>query len=281
MVTAYQKFVRDNMGKFKHLPAKDRMKAVANLYRRGGEMTAAGLDEKGGSIFGDIIPFGNELGLGLDEKGGKMKRGRGRPRRGGSLTAGDLDGAGLLSSLTGMLGLGLDEKGGKMKRGRGRPRRGGAMSAGSLTAGDLDGAGLLSSLTGMLGLGLDEKGGKMKRGRGRPRKARGGAYTGAGVDGDDSGGGIFGSIGDGVDSIGHLFGLGLDGGKIKHKCRKCGNVSGGDLSDFFKVLVGGKMKRKGGSMVVSPTMNGDTGGDFLGSFAKGLSLPFQAISSLI
>jgi len=105
MASSYQMFVKEHIHQFKHLPAKERMKAVAELYhkQKGGasEMPAKkgrGRPKKGGamtagSFLGDIVPFGNMLGLGLDEKGGAMTAGVlhkkiGRPsKRGGVLTA--------------------------------------------------------------------------------------------------------------------------------------------------------------------------------------------------
>jgi len=75
-------FVKDNIGKFKNLPPKDRIRACAKLYREGKKMPAAmpaakpapmakkarGKKAEGGSILGDIIPFGHLFGLGLDAK---------------------------------------------------------------------------------------------------------------------------------------------------------------------------------------------------------------------
>jgi len=194
MVSSYAMFVKEHVHQFKHLPAKQRMKAVAELYhkqksgashmpakkgkgspKKGGAMTAAGLDNKGGSILGDIVPFGHMLGLGFDEK---HKKGRGRPKKGGVLTAAGLDnkGGSILGDIVPfghMLGLGLDEK---HKKGRGRPKKGGAMTAAGL---DNKGGSILGDIVPfghMLGLGLDEK---HKKGRGRPKK--GGAMTAAGL----------------------------------------------------------------------------------------------------
>jgi hypothetical protein len=185
-------FVKEHIHKFKHLPAKERMKAVAELYhkqksgmsdmpakkgkgrpKKGGAMTAAGLDSKGGSIFGDIVPFGHMLGLGLeDKKGGAMTAGKlVRKKKGGSIL-GDIVPFGH------MLGLGLeDKKGGVMTaaglhKKRGRPsKKGGAMTAAGL---DEKGGSIFGDIVPfghMLGLGLE----KGKKTRGRPKK--GGAMT--------------------------------------------------------------------------------------------------------
>jgi len=174
MVTAYQQFVKDHIGEFKHLPAKERMKHVAALYKGKSVQAPAkkgrGRPKKGGSLLGDIVPFGNMLGLGLDEK---PKKGKGRPKKGGSLL-------GDIVPFGNMLGLGLDEK------------KGGAMTAAGLPAkrgkgkyskvkydGDETGGSIFGDIVpfgNMLGLGLDEK---PKKGKGRPKK--GGMMTGAGM----------------------------------------------------------------------------------------------------
>ena len=104
MVSSYAMFVKEHIHKFKHLPAKERMKAVAELYhkQKGGisDMPAKkgkGRPKKGGamtagSLLGDVIPFGNLLGLGFDEK---PKKGRGRPsKKGWAMTAAGLDNKG-------------------------------------------------------------------------------------------------------------------------------------------------------------------------------------------
>jgi len=200
MVSSYAMFVKEHIHQFKHLPAKQRMKAVAELYhkqksgashmptkkgkgrpKKGGAMRKSSGDyaelsrghiidpdalreekekefrkygatnttdylikrqrnfpkKKGGamtagSLLGDVIPFGNLLGLGFDEK---PKKGRGRPsKKGGAMTAAGLDnkGGSILGDIVPfghMLGLGLDEK---HKKGRGRPKKGGAMTAAGL-----------------------------------------------------------------------------------------------------------------------------------------------------
>ena len=223
MVSSYAMFVKEHIHQFKHLPAKQRMKAVAELYKKnksgmseapakkgkgrpkkggsfldmlglgledkkGGAMTAGKLvrKKKGGSLLGSIIPFGNLMGLGLeDKKGGVMTaaglhKKRGRPKKGGAMTAAGLDesGGSLLGSIIpfgNLLGLGLeDKKGGVMTaaglhKKRGRPKKGGAMTAAGL---DESGGSLLGSIIpfgNLLGLGLQHK----KRGR----KAKGGAMT--------------------------------------------------------------------------------------------------------
>ena len=193
MVSAYQQFVKDHIGEFKHLPAKQRMSAVAQLYKKGSQAPAPakkgrgrpkkGVDEKGGSIFGDLVPFGNMLGLGLDEKGGSMKRGKGRyskVRADGDTTGGSIFGD--IVPFGHMLGLGLDEKGGAitgagMKKSKGRPKKGGN---------------LLEDIGDMMGLGLDGgamTGAGMKKGRGRPSK-KGGSMVESPLMSGDTGAGF-------------------------------------------------------------------------------------------
>jgi hypothetical protein len=251
MVSAYQQFVKDHIHQFKHLPAKERMKAVAQLYKKGSEapamkkgkgrpkkggtiMSGAGVDEKGGSFLGDMVPFGHMLGLGLEEK-----------KKGGSFL-GDMVPFGH------MMGLGLDGKGmpvtgAGMKKGRGRPKKGGAL----MTGAGVEGGSFLGDMIPfghMMGLGLDGKG--MKKGRGRPKKG-GAMMTGAGVEG-----GSF--LGDMV-PFGHMLGLGLDGKGMKKR---------------------GRPSKKGGAMVESPTMSGDTGAGFGDWFFKGLTAPFALASKV-
>lgn len=106
MVSSYAMFVKEHIHQFKHLPAKERMKAVAELYhkqkggmskapaKKGGAMTAGKLVRKNKG--GDLIPMSNMLGLSLDDdKGGVitaagLQKKRGRPKKGGAMTAGAL-----------------------------------------------------------------------------------------------------------------------------------------------------------------------------------------------
>ena len=170
MVSSYAMFVKEHIHQFKHLPAKQRMKAVAELYKKNKSgMSEApakkgrGRPKKGGS-------FLDMLGLGLeDKKGGAMTAGKlVRKKKGGSLL-------GSVIPFGNLMGLGLeDKKGGVMTaaglhKKRGRPKKGGAMTAAGL---DESGGSLLGSIIpfgNLLGLGLQHK----KRGR----KAKGGAMT--------------------------------------------------------------------------------------------------------
>jgi hypothetical protein len=102
MVSAYQQFVKEHMGEFKHLPAKERMKAVAQLYKKGSEAPA--------------------------------KKGRGRPKKGGAI----MTGAGVNEDDEMMNNLFSDNVGGSLKKTRGRPKKGGAMVESPLMSGDKD-----------------------------------------------------------------------------------------------------------------------------------------------
>ena len=138
MVSAYQQFVKEHIHQFKHLPAKERMKAVAQLYKKGSEapamkkgrgrpkkggaiMSGAGVD--GGSFLGDMVPFGNMLGLGLENQ-----------KEGGSFL-GDMVPFGHMMGL-GLDGAGMPVTGAGMKKGRGRPKKGGAMVESPTMSGD-------------------------------------------------------------------------------------------------------------------------------------------------
>lgn len=115
MVSGYQQFVKDNIAQFKHLPAKERMKAVAQLYKKGSEAPmpakkGRGRPKKGGVLITGAgveqthIPLDDLMGKGITGAG--MKKGRGRPKKlggamvesptmsgsvGGMMTAGKLD----------------------------------------------------------------------------------------------------------------------------------------------------------------------------------------------
>ena len=212
MVSAYQQFVKDHIHQFKHLPAKERMKAVAQLYKKGSEapamkkgkgrpkkggviMSGAGVDEKGGSIFGDLVPFGHLMGLGLDGKGmpitgAGMKKSRGRPKKGGAMMTGaGVEGGSIFGDLVPfghLMGLGLDGKGmpvtgAGMKKGRGRPKKGGSIFGDLVPFGNLMGLGLD-------GKGMPVTGAGLKKGRGRPKK--GGAMVESPTMSGDTGAGF-------------------------------------------------------------------------------------------
>jgi hypothetical protein len=178
-MSEYNKFVQLHYASAPGNDSKEKFKSIALMWRdhkakhgiqprshkkgkRGGAMVAGSTDN-GGSIFGDIIPFGNMLGLG-------MKKPR-KSKKGGSMVAGSADNGGsLLGDIIpfgNMLGLG-------MKKPR-KSRRGGAMVAGSASDSDSDVAGsFLDDVVGtvknfskfapMIGLGINEDTGKAPQG---------------------------------------------------------------------------------------------------------------------
>ena len=121
-MSSYRTFVKSKMSELRsaNLTPQQKMKRIGEMWSsrsHGGAIT-------GGSLLGDIVPFGHMLGLGME----KRKRGRGRPRKGGSVVAGDLSdpiGAGIFGDIGNavdgvghLFGLGL-----KPKRGSGRPKK--------------------------------------------------------------------------------------------------------------------------------------------------------------
>ena len=162
-------FVKEHIHQFKHLPAKQRMGAVAELYhkqksgasampakkgrgrpKKGGAMTAGSFL---GDVYKDVIPFGNLLGLGLED-GGASSAGalhKKKPsKKGGIFTASGLGDGGALSA-------------GALHKKRGRPSKKG----GIFTASGLGDGGALSA-------------GALHKKRGRPSK-KGGIFTASGL----------------------------------------------------------------------------------------------------
>lgn len=97
MASGYQQFVKAHMAKLPtHMSAKEKMVEIGKMWRQhSGAMPKAmhkakkapmrkqarkakGMEkqEQAGSLLGSIIPFGNMLGLGLEEKGKKAKKGK-------------------------------------------------------------------------------------------------------------------------------------------------------------------------------------------------------------
>ena len=133
----YTEFVKANYHKVAHLPHKERFKHLGAMWKK----------EKGAGLFSDIghkvSDVAGMFGLGLD-----MPKKRGRKAKGGLLTAGALDGAGLGGGgsvvSAGALPRRRKAKGGSLGGG------GSVVSAGGLK--DVHGAGFLSGILGTLGL---------------------------------------------------------------------------------------------------------------------------------
>lgn len=151
-MSSYQMFVKEHIHQFKHLPAKQRMGAVAELYhkqksgasampakkgrgrpKKGGAMTAGSFL---GDVYKDMIPFGNLLGLGLEDDGASSAGAlhKKKPsKKGGIFTASGLGDGGAMTA-------------GALHKKRGRPsKKGGIFTAsglgdgGAMTAGAFHG----------------------------------------------------------------------------------------------------------------------------------------------
>lgn len=121
----YTEFVKQHYSKVKHLPHKERFKALAKMWAE----HKAGGHAKGGGFLSNIADM---VGLGMD-----MPKKRGRKAKGGVLSAGGLNTGAVVSA-------------GALPMKRGRKAKGGVMSAGALD--DTHGAGFLSGVLGSLGL---------------------------------------------------------------------------------------------------------------------------------
>jgi len=98
-------FVKENIGKFKHLPPTQRIRECAKLYREmKGKQMPAKKGDKGGSLFGSFLP--SILGLGLDtKKKAKKAMPRMRKAKGGTIVTPTMtsSGAGLEDLAQGFL----------------------------------------------------------------------------------------------------------------------------------------------------------------------------------
>jgi hypothetical protein len=111
----FAQFVKAHYEKVKHLPARERLKALGEMYRgRGG-------GDKGAGLFGNLMHFGKML------TGGEVGKKRGRKAKAE-------EGAGLLSDAFEHLGplnplnfIGGELEGGKVKRGKTRKVKGGVV----------------------------------------------------------------------------------------------------------------------------------------------------------
>ena len=119
----YREFVKQNYGQFMHLAPKQRMSAVAKLWRESGHANNAVKPKatrgrgrprkhsaKGAGIFGDVgnavDSVGHLFGLGLEKK----KRGRGRPRKHASGAGIFGDVGNVVDNVGHLFGLGLPEE---------------------------------------------------------------------------------------------------------------------------------------------------------------------------
>ena len=228
----YREFVKQNYGQFMHLAPKQRMSAVAKLWRESGHANNAVKPKatrgrgrprkhsaKGAGIFGDVgnavDSVGHLFGLGLEKKH------RGRPRKsikGGSVQQLPHDrfyerhGYYPLWYFIRELHMNYDDAMVAFNNQQGV--RNVINNGGIVDTGD----------PADYGAGLEKK----HRGRGRPRKHASGA-------------GIFGDVGNVVDNVGHLFGLGLP--EEKHEKMEGGSILG-DIIPFGNLLGLGLKKGK-------------------------------------
>lgn len=148
MASSYQQFVKQHFASLpSHMSAKEKMTQLGKMWReQSGAMPKAkkasakrgkkAMSEKGGSIFGDIVPFGHMLGLGLEEKSKKGKKTHAkRGKKAKSMIQEEHAGSifGDIVPFGHMLGLGLEDK---PKRGR-KGVKGGVISGGIMSAAGL------------------------------------------------------------------------------------------------------------------------------------------------
>ena len=102
----YTEFVKANYDKVRNLPAKQRMKAIAEMWKKskGGAVAGGGI---GSDIGNAVDSIGSLFGLGLE------KRKRGRPAKKGGAVAGGGVGSDIgnaVDSIGSLFGLGLHKK---------------------------------------------------------------------------------------------------------------------------------------------------------------------------
>ena len=141
----YTEFVKANYDKVRNLPAKQRMKAIAEMWKKskGGAVAGGGI---GSDIGNAVDSIGSLFGLGLE------KRKRGRPaKKGGAVAGGGIgsDIGNAVDSIGSLFGLGLE------KRKRGRPAKKGGAVAGGGVGSDIGNA--VDSIGSLFGLGLHKK----------------------------------------------------------------------------------------------------------------------------
>jgi len=191
----YTDFVKANYDKVAHLPVKERMVQLGQMWRKSGHA------DKKVHLKGKRLVVGEEGGMfikrkgGKGGKGGKGKRVRGKgiisdvlgsvglgvEPEGGNVVGGDAKGSGILSDLLGSVGMGMKKRGRKPKGGNvvggatvGGDAKGsgvldgilksvvesvlgGGVSGGAVAGGDAKGSGLFSSIFGSVGLGMPDK----------------------------------------------------------------------------------------------------------------------------
>jgi len=174
----YTEFVKANYSKVAHLPTKERMVQLGQMWRKSGhadkKVHLKGkklvVGEEGGDVVGGIF---------IKRKGGKR----------GKKAVSKARGKGLISDVLGSMPLGVFGLGVEPKSKKGKMRK-------------VKGKGIISDTLGTMGLGMSESKGVKKRGR----KPKGGSVVGGSVVGgavvggaDEKGSGLFSGL---LDSIG-------------------------------------------------------------------------------
>jgi len=162
----YTEFVKANYDKVAHLPVKERMVQLGQMWRKSGHA------DKKIHLKGKRLVVGEEGG---DVAGGMFIKRKGGKR--GKKAIGKVRGKGIISDALGAFGLGMKKKGRKA-------------SGKGVAGGDAEGSGMLSDLVGSFGLGMKKRG----------RKAKGKGVAGGSVVGgaDEKGAGIFSGLLDAV-----------------------------------------------------------------------------------
>jgi hypothetical protein len=254
----YTDFVKANYDKVTHLPVKERMAKLGQMWKASGHSSPKGKGVAGGSEGGMFIKRKGGKG----GKGGKGKRVRGKgiisdvlgsvglgvEPEGGNVVGGDAKGSGIFSDLLGSVGMGMKK--------RGRKPKGGNVVGGATVGGDAQGAGIFSDLLGSVGMGMKKRG----------RKSKGGNVVG----GD--------AITDQIMSLGpfremhnmaSLFGLGMAGKDAKGLGMAGKDAKGSGILD-------GIVK----SVVESVLGGGVSGGAVAGGDAKGSGLFSSILGSV-
>jgi len=176
----YTDFVKANYDKVAHLPVKERMVQLGQMWRKSGHA------DKKVHLKGKRLVVGEEGGMFIKRKGGKGGKG-GKGKR--------VRGKGIISDVLGSVGLGVEPKGG------------------NVVGGDAKGSGIFSDLLGSVGMGMKKRGRKPKGGNVVGGATVGGDVKGLSMAGKDAkGSGILDGILKSV--VESVLGGGVSGGAV-------------------------------------------------------------------
>lgn len=246
----YTEFVKANYDKVAHLPVKERMVQLGQMWRKSGHA------DKKVHLKGKRLVVGEEGGMFIKRKGGKGGKG-GKGKR--------VRGKGIISDVLGSVGLGVEPEGG------------------NVVGGDAKGSGIFSDVLGTIGLGMKKRGRKPKGGNVVGGATVGGDAQGAGMKKrgrKSKGGNVVGgdAITDQIMSLGpfktmhnmaSLFGLGMAGNDAKGAGMAGKDAKGSGILD-------GILK----SVVESVLGGGVSGGAVAGGDAKGSGLFSSILGSV-